>query len=1036
MEKTLKLILTDSYFNIFPLLTQELKGKVKDIHLKNLVFCEEKISLMTERWICSRLGGSFNTDVYSFGNFLRTKKQVVGALSKEGSSMAVKRILSSVSLQCFKGSKTHLAPALYDLIAQLKSAKVTPDDLDFAVKNINGAIKNKLVDIATVYREYEKFITDNGYDDQSSLLSYLPSVIENDVSIRDTDVYLVGYTSWTSQARGVISTVLDCAKSVTVILTQGDNDFVFVNETVSAIQSLCAVKGIRVEKSVVKSEYTAEGKMLVDLAFNPLASVKSPQKITTDKITVGAFRTIDEEITRVAERIKVGVLSGKRRWSDFTVALAETANYREVIERVFNSLGIPYFFDEKKRADNHPLICLITSYIDAYRRNLDRNALSQFYKNPLVSLDKNLTDDFENYIIKYNINYSNLKEPFKFADGKRPLAELESFREYICSFFTEFDIAGLIEKLRVEDGLNALSERLKAQGEVEQSAICKQIFLSITRLLSEMHDVLGDVKLPLAEYKNVFLTGVSAMDLSLIPQYSDAVFVGGFKETALAKTKHLFVCGLTSAVPLVQNDVALLSDRDIDLLGEVSVLVEPKIRVVNHRSRENAGMAISAFSEGLYLSYPTDGGAVKSELLTLAEKLFTIKPFDEENGYLSLAQGVNSFAKECGKYSDGRTEDFVIPSSFAVATGGALTDGIMRHAKKQLKERLDGTRRRIIGGEISPTVIEDYYNCPYKAFVKHGLKLLDREEGDVTRLSAGLFIHEILNGYVRGIKSVTDKQTSDDLFYKVAEKVLLSPNYKKFLHEKSSSVALTRMLNECRNYCYKTYLSLSSNYFESSPEVSFGKGKEYGAIELLNGKISLKGKIDRVDIGEKYFRIIDYKTGGNDPSDSALFSGSKLQLYLYAKAVNEKDKTKRLAGAYYMPLSDDYLKVGDEVKMAMGKTLGDEDAINAQDEEFLKTGHSDILPLNKHKKTGATLGTTTSDALDACMDYAKEVAEISAEQMTKGYIVPSPIAGACKYCEYKTLCGYNDIKERVIGSVNEETFIQAVSAKKEGDDGE
>ena len=49
MEKTANLIITDSYFNIFSLLAQEIKGKPRDIACKNLVFCEDKISLMAER---------------------------------------------------------------------------------------------------------------------------------------------------------------------------------------------------------------------------------------------------------------------------------------------------------------------------------------------------------------------------------------------------------------------------------------------------------------------------------------------------------------------------------------------------------------------------------------------------------------------------------------------------------------------------------------------------------------------------------------------------------------------------------------------------------------------------------------------------------------------------------------------------------------------------------------------------------------------------------------------------------------------------
>ncbi len=1039
MEKTLKIVLTNSYFNIFPLLTQELKGKTKDIRHKNLVFCEEKVSLMAERWICGELGGSFNTDVYSFGNFLRTKKHLPNALSKEGSAMAIKRVISTLNLKCFKGSKTYLAPTLYDLIAQLKSAKVSVEDLERATVNLSGVLKNKLTDVVEVYRAYEQFIGQRGYEDQSSALSYLPEVVYADKEIENADVYLLGYTSLTNQARAVIFALLNKAKSVTAILTQGENEFTFVNETVSSLTTLCMENGVKVERSFAPSEYTAEGELLINSAFNPI--YKITKKLNTDKIYLGTFKDVDDEIMRVAEHIKGAVLSGECRWKDITVALASTEIYGDKLERAFDMLGIPYFLDEKKKVENHPLITLIISYIDAFRKNLESSALSSFYKNPLVCLDKDLADDFENYVIKYNVNYSAIKEPFKFEkDEARPLSELEDFRRYVCSLFDTFDVSKLLERLKADDVLSALSTQLKEAGEYEQSAVNEQIYLAVTKLLAEMNEILNGVKLPFAEYKNVFLSGVSAMDLSIIPQYSDAVFVGGFKETALAKAKRLFVCGMTSSVPAVKSDVALLSDKDIDALDGVSVLVEPKIRVVNHRARENAGMAISAFSERLYLSCPLSSigvaKTVKSELFTLAEKLFTTKCFDSANGYMSVNQGVETFARSSGEYQSGELQDFILPSSFSQAVGEGVVSDLLDRANKQLKRKLDGGRKSMVGEYVSATTLETYHECPYKAFVRHGLKIKDREIGEVSNLSAGKFIHEIMMGYVQGISQVTDKASSDELVDKVVERTLKSSDYKKFSFGKDNGATLDRMINECRKYCFKTYSAYNESYFKSQTEVSFGAdGKStYPAIKLLDGSVKLKGVIDRVDIGENYYRVIDYKTGKSDETDASLFDGKKLQLYLYAKAVGETYKDKKLAGAYYVPINDKYVGANSNDKMTKGKTLSEADAITAQDGNFFASGKSEWLPISVDKN-GAIKGASSSQVLQACMEYATKVSENAVKGMKDGVIVPSPLEGSCAYCEYKPLCGYYDVKERAVKKVDENVIVQATNGVTESDGG-
>ena len=159
----IKLLTTNSYFNLFPLLLKNLDG-TNTAHGKNIIFCEEKVSLMAERVLCAETGGSFNTDVYSFGNFLRKKKKVENLLTKEGSAMAVKRILSYCTLKCFKASKTTLAPTLYELIMQLKSAKVLPNDILVAADGVDGILKSKLQDVAEVYEKYEQFIKENGYE--------------------------------------------------------------------------------------------------------------------------------------------------------------------------------------------------------------------------------------------------------------------------------------------------------------------------------------------------------------------------------------------------------------------------------------------------------------------------------------------------------------------------------------------------------------------------------------------------------------------------------------------------------------------------------------------------------------------------------------------------------------------------------------------------------------------------------------------------------------------------------------------------------
>ena len=49
----IKIITAQSYFGLFDALKNQLKGKTQGLDGRNIVFCEEKSSLMAERIICS-----------------------------------------------------------------------------------------------------------------------------------------------------------------------------------------------------------------------------------------------------------------------------------------------------------------------------------------------------------------------------------------------------------------------------------------------------------------------------------------------------------------------------------------------------------------------------------------------------------------------------------------------------------------------------------------------------------------------------------------------------------------------------------------------------------------------------------------------------------------------------------------------------------------------------------------------------------------------------------------------------------------------
>ncbi len=1028
------LITTDSYFNMFDLLLKRLESNGKSIDKKNLIFCEEKVSLMIERLICYKFGGTFNTQVFSFGNFLRAEKPMDNLLTIEGSAMAVKKILSTAKLNCFKASKTTIAPTLYNLIIQLKSAKVTPNDIKGAIDNTDGILKNKLIDIYEVFSAYEDFIQKNGFLDQSSYLSLLDEVIDSAEILSGANIYIVGFSGFTAQMRQAVNSLIKRTNNLTAFLCEGDNPLVFVNESAYFIKELCKTQNYPLIYEHIKSNYSKNGRIILDSIFNSFAfnkdSIKGADFDTEGDVYCYFAPNPIKEVERVAQIIKQKVISGECRYKEMTIALPNK-DYVSIIQKVFANLEIPCFIDERKKAEHHPLIKLILSYIDVIRKNFNTKALIAFAKNPYFCTQMDLSDKFENYLIKYNITGYKVKQPFTLCSDSEDLNLLNEFRENLISHFEKFDVLGLLEKLEVEKKNQDYANKLIELGEIEEGAICAQMYDATISLLSQMQLLLGDLKLSLKEYKSIFTSGISALEMSIIPQYNDAVFIGDYKQTALVKAKHLFIVGLTNNVPNVQTDMSLLNDDDITTLENIKILVEPKINIVNHRNRENFALGLTAFDKSLYLSYPIcdiDGSKMfKSEVLEDILKLVDYKPFEGGNGYLTAKQGLKTFAKECGEFSDGKTIDLINASSFYSTGALSIAQNIIEKANANFQESLVSSKEILISNEISPTAIEDYYKCPYMSFLSHALKLKKREEGGVDVLSVGSLMHQIFDEFVREIDTITDKESSDKLFDRISKKVLEREEYKKFLTESRSCMTIKRVLSESKKYCFETFMSFKNSSFKvEKSEAKFGENGDYPPIKLLNGAVKMKGKIDRVDKANGYVRIIDYKTGSTDSSEKSLFAGIKLQLFLYGYAVSQKDKGEnQVAGLYYLPVSDKYVKEQDEKSvMADGHTLNETGAITSQDQDFYQSGKSNFMPIKLTGK-GEIKNALNRDEINRFMDYAVNVSELATSQLKDGVIVPSPYENACDYCEYRGICKQEKQKARKLGSVSAETIVKA-----------
>ncbi|MBQ9756681.1 MAG: PD-(D/E)XK nuclease family protein, partial [Clostridia bacterium] len=391
-----------------------------------------------------------------------------------------------------------------------------------------------------------------------------------------------------------------------------------------------------------------------------------------------------------------------------------------------------------------------------------------------------------------------------------------------------------------------------------------------------------------------------------------------------------------------------------------------------------------------------------------------------------------------GEFASGKIEDFTLPTSFYKATQKQEIERLLSYSNKQVKERLDKGKKVMKRKEISPSRIEDFYKCPYRAFLSNALKLKPREEGVVDGFSIGNFMHEIFCAYALKTGGISSREESDALVYRISQDLLKKEEYGKFIDDSVTKAMLDRALKECATYCYKNYLALRRSKFKvTKTEATIGKGydgnpPDYPAILLSDGKVRLTGKIDRVDESDDYFRILDYKTVSPSANIEHLFTGKKLQLYLYANAVRQSVGEKKLAGVYYLSVNERFREDGEsDPALSLGVTLDKEQAVKEQDENALKDGESLFFELEKKDGINKIKGATDEQALNCRIEYAKLMAEQAVKLMNDGVIIPSPCDdNICSYCNFRSICSAEN-PSRKLNVVSDQTIVESVLGGEE-----
>ena len=268
-----------------------------------------------------------------------------------------------------------------------------------------------------------------------------------------------------------------------------------------------------------------------------------------------------------------------------------------------------------------------------------------------------------------------------------------------------------------------------------------------------------------------------------------------------------------------------------------------------------------------------------------------------------------------------------LPSG-AGAHGGEVGDALQEAGRAHL----EGYRERV----FSVSQLETYAGCPFRFFARTVLRLGEREEFEegMTPMEKGALLHGILFEYyaarrARGappLKGASDHdfETAVAELLSLAEARLESFDLPDVFWELEKELLLGR--SERGDGLLRRFLEcerrredlMEPAYFE----VSFGgtpgeRGSSDAVLStpepVLLGAARLRGRIDRVEKGDGFFAVMDYKTGRDLPSLSDIRKGLSLQLPAYIVAAG--GLLDRAGEGHLAPAGGLYYQVRDEVEL-------------------------------------------------------------------------------------------------------------------------
>lgn len=950
----------------------------------------DKLSLFMEKFLFEQLNltCSFNISVSTLNRFAK-RNLIVDKdkqISKNGSILLIHKLLNE-HLQEFSVLKSgaysfKYAEEIYKTIAQLKSSKIDWEEMK-RFKSTNVQLENKIHDLAKIFEWYEN--EKAGLLDATDLFTMSAFTVAE--GRENSKIYFVGFDDFTAIEYLIISCLADkCDVSVVDYFSKSDNKNIYSSEVYNSLKAIAYKNEIGFKVSEFQREKSGLKRFISDHLFGV-----SNEKFVLDNEAVKLFsgNKFVSEIEFVARDIREKIVSGES-FGKFGLAVFSLEEHIEKIKEVFKKYEINCYFDQEISLNKSVLYKFLVSVLKFNLDGYQLVNLIDMINSPFFELEAEQKRAITQKLCLMNFRGkigASLDLGEELNDAKTKLIEfvnlfsldgVSNIEEFLA-LLTKAD-----EALNFDEVLSTLSEEMPLQER-----------LTLTKSKEMIFDTLSEIKqfYPDANMQTVYdiFTHISELiKCKNLPQTIDAVKILD-ADNCLEIFENLYILNCTySSAPSLKNDYGIILDSEIEVLNFANKL-SPTIAHINRLAQFRLYNLANNFVSSLTITFSNNASSLIKEFENKIE-------IDTELGRMSLAPFTNSLG---GNYEALSKWDYIEHFCKYFNEFDLKNEKNNEFGLTKLKNyKIDSENLNKINQfkTISASHLESYFKCPFSHFLQNTLKIKPRLESDILSLDVGNILHEILFDYYHLNKQVGDiyEFCKTKVFEFIEKDVRLKLNAK-------SPVILSLIDEAVRVISGVNYIDQNSAFKPKYFEREF-KGGE--ALKL--GNVNLIGKVDRLDEFENNLRIVDYKSGRADASLKELFYGNKLQLFLYALAM-ENATNKHVVGGFYLPLHNAYTTENNTYSLK-GFFENEKEIVQALDLRLQAGDKSDIVNvrLTKDELACRTNGykELSTQEFQALKMYAKNVSTNAIEEIQSGKIAPTPSAvrKPCEYCPYKTVC--------------------------------